>query len=374
MLKIDQLNNLNRADVGDFEKTMAVTTVMTQSVISWLMTTSPSVGQQFFLGGIYEVIKFSAPAFIFGILFSTVRTHPDTRLRDYPTYFKNRWHILFIPSILWTTIYLVFLPQLQQHGHYHNWQSFCWQFINGNAASHLWYNTMMLQFIIIMPIFWWLARFAKQHPRWGIAIFVFFLLFEVSWHLLYEFQVFHGPEAKHWYFLDRVFPSFLIFGVSGTLFWVWYRKITPWLIQHWLAQLLVWLALLYIVTINFFNYGYPVHLTNAPYYLPSMVFYDLTTISPVATLLLHLQVARNQWLPAIHWIALYAHRSFLGHVFWLYWYSKGLQIIAPHLPLVVKFPLLVLLTIVTSFAFSYVAHIIWSGVKRHFNIKRLTNG
>ncbi|MGM9892531.1 hypothetical protein [Limosilactobacillus sp.] len=66
VFKIDQLNNLNRADVGDFEKTMAVTTVMTQSVISWLMTTSPSVGQQFFLGGIYEVIKFSAPAFIFG--------------------------------------------------------------------------------------------------------------------------------------------------------------------------------------------------------------------------------------------------------------------------------------------------------------------
>ncbi|MGM9891511.1 hypothetical protein [Limosilactobacillus sp.] len=68
------------------------------------------------------------------------------------------------------------------------------------------------------------------------------------------------------------------------------------------------------------------------------------------------------------------HRSFLGHVFWLYWYSKGMQVIAPHLPLVAKFPLLVVLTIVTSFAFSYVAHLVWSGVKRRFNLRHLTNG
>ncbi|WHO85533.1 hypothetical protein [Limosilactobacillus oris] len=139
-----ELNSLNRADIGDFEKLMAVTTVMTQSVITFLLPATHAIGQQFFLGGIYELIKFSAPAFIFGIVYSTVRTHPDAHLRDYPRFMLNRWHLLFVPSILWTTVYLLVLPQLQQHRHYYNWTSFAWQFINGNAAPHLWYNVMML--------------------------------------------------------------------------------------------------------------------------------------------------------------------------------------------------------------------------------------
>ena len=111
-----------------------------------------SIGQQFFLGSFYELAKFSASAFIFGILFSTIRP-PHATWRNYPRFMRNRWHILLVPSILWTTVYLAFLPQLQQHGHYHDWASFAWQFVSGNAAPHLWYNVMMLQFIIIMPFF-----------------------------------------------------------------------------------------------------------------------------------------------------------------------------------------------------------------------------
>lgn len=131
---MQQLGANSQADIGDFVKLFAVTTVMIQSIISFLMQTALPTGQQFLLGGIYEVVKFSASAFIFGILFSSTRTHPQARLCDYPRFMINRWHILFIPSILWTTVYLVFLPQLQQHGHYHDLISFVWQFISGNAA------------------------------------------------------------------------------------------------------------------------------------------------------------------------------------------------------------------------------------------------
>ncbi len=146
---LTEKNALNQADTGDLEKLLAVTTVMTQSVIAMLMQTNLPVGQQFFLGGIYETIKFSASAFIFGILFSVMRTHPNANWRDYPGFMVNRWHVLFIPSIIWTLVYLLVTPQLQQHLHYHNWQGFCWQFINGNAAPHLWYNVMMLQFVAV---------------------------------------------------------------------------------------------------------------------------------------------------------------------------------------------------------------------------------
>lgn len=345
-----------------------------QSVITFLMSANLRSGQQFFLGGIYEAIKFSAPAFIFGILFSTIRTHPNACLKDYPRFMKNRWHVLFVPSIWWTLIYLVFLPQLQQHGHYHNWQEFCWQFINGNAAPHLWYNVMMLQFIILMPLFWWLARLVKQHPRRGLIIFLVVLGGEIGWHYLYELQVFHGPQAQHWYLIDRFFVGFLVFAVAGTLFWQFNAKLTPLLMNHWLAQIVVWIALFYFVTINFFSYGYPVKLTNAPYYLPSMIFYNLSTILLIATLARYLQQRRNQWLPFIHWYALYAHRAYLGHVFWLYWCWLILNQFAPHMSVALKLPLLVVFTITLAFTFAYLAHRSWTAAKHLLHLDHLTNG
>lgn len=371
---LTEKNALNQADTGDLEKLLAVTTVMTQSVIAMLMQTNLPVGQQFFLGGIYETIKFSASAFIFGILFSVMRTHPNVNWRDYPGFMVNRWHVLFIPSIIWTLVYLLVTPQLQQHLHYHNWQGFCWQFINGNAAPHLWYNVMMLQFIVLVPFFWWLARLVQHHLKRGIIAFLLALLFEVGWHLVYETEVFHGPQKQDWYLMDRLFPSFLIFGVSGVLLCVFYQQLVPFLMRHWLSQIVIWLGLLYIVTINFFSYGTPVRLSNAPYYLPSMIFYNLSTICLIATLMSYLQHFRNQWLPLIHWVAIYAHRSYLGHVFWLYWSYRAVNHLAPQLALAIKLPLLVILTIGLSFAFSYIAHRAWDGFKNKLGWRRVRNG
>lgn len=174
--------------------------------------------------------------------------------------------------------------------------------------------------------------------------------------------------------MDRLFPSFLIFGVSGVLLNTFYHELFPILMHHWLSQIVVWLVLLYIVTIDFFNYGAPVKLNNAPYYLPSMIFYNLSTIGLIATLMTYLQHYRNQWLPLIHWVAIYAHRSYLGHVFWLYWSYQAINLLAPQLSLAIKFPLLVALTIGLAFSFSYVAHNAWSWAKDKLGVRRVKNG
>lgn len=368
---MQQLGANSQADIGDFEKMFAVTTVMTQSVITFLMTRQSQTGQQFFLGGIYEVVKFSASAFIFGILFSTIRTHPQAGWHDYPHFMRNRWHVLFVPSILWTLVYLLGLPQLQQHHPYHSLGTFCWQFINGNAAPHLWYNVMMLQFIILMPFFWALARWVGNSLQRGGLAFGVALLFELGWHWMYKTQVFHGPEVHNWYLLDRVFPSFLIFAVAGTILWQCHQALAQFLIKHWLSQLLIWALFLYYVTFNFFSYGFPIRLTNAPYYLPSMIFYNLATIGLIATLALYMQRYRNQWLPMVHWIALYAHRAYLSHVFWLYWCWRALT--PWHWPVVFLFPLLILLTVGLAFLSAFTFHLGWVkfkdllGIHRHLN-------
>lgn len=136
------------ADVGDYMKVFACTAVMMQSVLSLILATDPSSEYQTTIGFLYNLVKFTAPAFIFGILYTTTRTTNQNTIKNYGGYLKKQWSALFVPTIWWTLAYLLIFPNVQQVNQYHNVNSFLWHFINGNAAPHLWYNTMMLQFII----------------------------------------------------------------------------------------------------------------------------------------------------------------------------------------------------------------------------------
>lgn len=103
---------------------------------------------------------------------------------------QSNWSNLFVPTIWWMLIYLLGMPWLQQVNYFHNFASLCWQFINGNAAPHLWYNTMMLQFIILMPLFWWLSRYVDHDLKRGIWIAVLTFILYFAWLYFYDYYVF----------------------------------------------------------------------------------------------------------------------------------------------------------------------------------------
>lgn len=360
------MNHFCPADVGDYAKTFAVLAVILQSVLTLVMQTVTITSQEFILGGIYELVKYAAPMFIFGIMYSTVRTNPGATIMNYPLYMRNRWHMLFIPSIWWTLTYLIFLPQLQQGRPYSNFPSFLWQFINGNAAQHLWYNVMMLQFIVITPLFWWISRWVGHNINRGWVIFVLALAFQFGWHLMYEAQIFHGPHSRDWYLLDRVFPSFIVFAVLGTLLWCFHRHVFPFLFKFWWLTLICWGLLYLFVTRNFFDFGTPVKFANAPYYLPSMLFYNISAILAVVAFHLHQTQDKTLCLcsTCCHHIADFAHRAYLSHVFWLYWVwelGKGFWI---HMNPLLLLIIIYLLTVLCSFASAYGFHKIWFTIKK----------
>lgn len=359
------MNHSFPADVGDYAKTFAVLAVMLQSVLTIVMRTAANVSQEFLVGGIYELVKYAAPMFIFGTMYSTIRTNPGATMMNYPLYMRNRWHMLFVPSIWWTLAYLILTPQLQQGHPYTNLGTFCWQFINGNAAQHLWYNVMMLQFIIITPLFWYIARWVNGNSHRGWLILVFTMIFQLCWHIMYKSQVFYGSHHQNWYLLDRVFPSFLIFAVLGTLLWCFHQQLFPVFLKFWWLILIYWGLLYILVTRNFFMLGTPVKLTNAPYYLPSMLFYNISAILAITALHLHHLRNSNHWLSRCHHIADFAHRAYLSHVFWLYWiWQLGKHywlMLNPGLLLIILY----ILTVTCSFTSAFAFHKLWFKIKHH---------
>jgi len=348
-------------------KVFACTAVMMQSVLSLVLTTDPDHNTQIIIGILYNFVKFTAPAFIFGILYTTTRTTNQNHWSNYDKFFRKHWSALFVPTIWWTLTYLMIFPNVQQVNHFNSFGSFIWQFINGNAAPHLWYNTMMLQFILLMPFFWSLAHWVKNNIGHTIFTIMVTIIVFAIWIKFYDMQVFHGPHQQNWYLLDRFFFSFVIYGIFGVLAWMSRDKFEA-LIQKTLPiSLILFCISFYWTNKELFNFGYPIKLTNAPYYKFSMTLYSLIIISLIAALAIYQLRKHSQTLPFFHFLAIYAYRAYLSNVFWLQiiWklFGSTLSTANPLLAIISCY----LLTWGLSFTSAYIFHVLWVKTKSIIN-------
>lgn len=364
-MKEYQFKSYHIADIGDYLKVFACTAVMSQPILTMIMNTGQSNHMQDILGVLYDIVKYTAPAFIFGILYTTIRTHDERHNFKYAQSMKSNWSNLFVPTIWWTLIYLLLMPHLQQVNHYHNLPTFLWQFINGNAAPHLWYNTMMLQFIILMPLFWAISRYVDHNAKRGISVAIITFILYFAWLAFYDRYVFHGIHMHDWYLLDRIFISFLIYAVFGVLAWMFRQQYNYLVTKYWYLFLLFLLTCLLWTDHELESFGHPINFNNAPYYKPSMTFYCLAVIALVSALCLwQVRKDRVNSLQVFHFLATYAYRAYLSNVFWdqILWNGFKIKTIAIGHP----FCCLLLMWIGTwilSFASGYCFHLIWFWIK-----------
>ena len=354
------------ADIGDYLKVFACTAVMSQPIMSIINNMHQSQQTQVGFGILYNLVKYTAPAFIFGILYTTIRT---SDLNGHFSYFKHlqkNWSNLFVPTIWWTLIYLLGMPWLQQGNKFNSFGTFCWQFINGNAAPHLWYNTMMLQFIILMPFFWLISRYVRNNIKRGFAVAIVTLILYLSWLAFYDYYVFHGVHQNDWYLLDRVFISFFIYAVFGGLAWQFRSYFNEFITKFWWLIVVIFILCFIWTTYELSQFGYPLNFYNAPYYKPSMTFYCLAVICLIAAFCLY-QVRKRQInsLKIFHFLAIYAYRAYLANVFWnqLIWHGLNMQYHAKFHPFLTLFGCW-LLTWILSFSSAYLLHMWWTKVKK----------
>ena len=354
------------ADIGDYLKVFACTAVMLQPIMSIIINMHQSQQTQVDFGILYNLVKYTAPAFIFGILYTTIRT---SDLNGHFSYFKHlqkNWSNLFVPTIWWTLIYLLGMPWLQQGNKFNSFGTFCWQFINGNAAPHLWYNTMMLQFIILMPFFWLISRYVRNNIKRGFAVAIVTLILYLAWLAFYDYYVFHGVHQNDWYLLDRVFISFFIYAVFGVLAWQFRSYFNEFITKFWWLIVVIFILCFIWTNYELSQFGYPLNFYNALYYKPSMTFYCLAVICLIAAFCLY-QVRKRQInsLRIFHFLAIYAYRAYLVNVFWnqLVWRGLNMQYHAKFHPFLTLFGCW-LLTWILSFSSAYLLHMWWTKVKK----------
>ncbi|GEO68564.1 acyltransferase family protein [Levilactobacillus acidifarinae] len=337
-------------DIGDYLKVAACTAVMLQSVLGFAMAAHPTARQQWVLGSVYNLVKFTAPAFIFGILYTTIRQRRDFPLQTNRQYWRQQWSALGVPTVWWTVIYLEILPGSQQHGAYQTVGQFLWQAVSGNAAPHLWYNTMMLQFIGVMPLFWvWSRWVGRRQARAWVSLGVTGLFYG-GW--LWWFP--HAPT----YLVDRLALSFLPYAVTGAL-WAQFKSGPRTLQRYWPVVTLAWLGAWGWLSGQLVARGLPVRLAAASYYQLSGTFYAFTVIGLVSCLAVTQLRHRSAWLQPMHWLATYAYRAYLSHVFWL----AGMWALTGNWPLGWRVVVSYLGTWGLAFVTTYGLHLGWQRLK-----------
>ncbi|MDY2787644.1 MAG: acyltransferase, partial [Lactobacillus amylovorus] len=119
-MKKYQFNSVNTADIGDYLKVFACTAVISQPIMSMIMGAGQSMHVQDIFGVFYNLVKYTAPAFIFGILYTTIRTNDEKGSFSYAKHMRANWSNLFLPTIWWTLIYLFGMPWVQQVNHFNS--------------------------------------------------------------------------------------------------------------------------------------------------------------------------------------------------------------------------------------------------------------
>lgn len=76
-MKKYQFKTYQIADIGDYLKVFACTAVMAQPIMAMIMGIGQPTHTQDIFGIFYNLVKYTAPAFIFGILYTTIRTNDE---------------------------------------------------------------------------------------------------------------------------------------------------------------------------------------------------------------------------------------------------------------------------------------------------------
>ncbi len=139
-------------------QSIAFLAVVLQSSLLYTMNQgNVSLEQSLIMGMLFNLAKFSAPAFIFIVGFHLIRHY--TKQLVYKEYISEKATHLLIPYFFWSILYLLTTNDLI------TLQGGIKSLLLGTAAPHLWYVIMMFQihllFLYYAHFFYWFQNEQK---------------------------------------------------------------------------------------------------------------------------------------------------------------------------------------------------------------------
>ncbi|WP_019913755.1 acyltransferase family protein [Paenibacillus sp. HW567] len=358
--------NINESDIL---KVFAVSGAILQSVLGMFLKHADGNGDLALLAVIYNLVKYTAPVFIFAIVYGMVKGNQHTKVGHF---YKEKFYELVIPYFLWATASLILIPSVQVNTHATSFWTLIESYVIGNSSPQYWYTVMMLQFQILMPVLIYVSyNFLAKPSRVIPTLIVSFLIFG-AWLWMYDTYVFRAEYAVSLRYLDRVFVSYFIYALLGGIAWVYKDRFDGVLRRVQFILIPVMLLLLIWTNREFFSYGFKdMSFGNLIYLKPSMTLYSLVVIALIYMLARHLIARQSRALPFYKWLSTYAYRAFTVNVFVLYFVLKLFGGLVDQLPFFVALLMVYLTTVACSFCLVYAFAKVYAFLKRLFVKKKI---
>ncbi|AXP01037.1 acyltransferase [Bacillus anthracis] len=282
--------------------------------------------QSLIMGMLFNLAKFSAPAFIFIVGFHLIRHY--TKQLVYKEYISEKAAHLLIPYFFWSILYLLTTNDMI------TLQGGIKSVLLGTAAPHLWYVIMMFQIHLLFPLlctlFYWFQKRTENkkdiYKYMTIFACLYFLLMWYSSHYIFNGEKLTSSTILH--YTDRSFFFYSFYFVMGGITAVALKTWRLFVMKHIpLITILFFILFLFINYELFSFYGAnSIHLTVSTYLKPSMFLYIVCEIIILYVLSITIVQRRGFLYKALRFIGNYTYGAYLAHFFFLQLCTKFLSL------------------------------------------------
>ncbi|ALZ64214.1 acyltransferase [Bacillus sp. 22475] len=282
--------------------------------------------QSLIMGMLFNLAKFSAPAFIFIVGFHLIRHY--TKQLVYKEYISEKATHLLIPYFFWSILYLLTTNDLI------TLQGGIKSLLLGTAAPHLWYVIMMFQIHLLFPLlctlfYWFQKRTENKKDIYKYMTFfacLYFLLMWFSSHYIFNGEKLTSSTILH--YTDRSFLFYSFYFVMGGIAAVALKTWRLFVMKHIpLITILFFILFLFINYELFSFYGAnSIHLTVSTYLKPSMFLYIVCEIIILYVLSIMIVQRRGFLYKTLRFIGNYTYGAYLAHLFFLQLCTKFLSL------------------------------------------------
>jgi peptidoglycan/LPS O-acetylase OafA/YrhL len=329
----------------DIMKVISVLAVMWQGILGLMMKQNLEVGQKVESIIIYDLVKYSAPFFIFAICFDICKI----KNVPYKKQLTHKIEELLVPYFCWATIYI-----LMNISNYKNIGDFAEGYLLGTNAPHTWYLVMMFQFHILVPVLWYLYAKLTTDRKKVYTILIGAFIFYALFLFFYNNYVFNITSNKALLYLDRSFIGFSIYAILGTVASANYEKWNTFVSKTKLMAVPFFFIAFIVANNEMFSDGLNnLSLANSIYLKPSIFLYNIFAIIIVYGLALILIKNQYRILPIFRFLSQYAYRAYLANYFVITMLIKFMGKTGEFMPYNLRIILLWVMTAVFSFAIVY---------------------
>ncbi|MFJ8355560.1 acyltransferase [Bacillus paramycoides] len=314
--------------------------------------------QSLIMGMLFNLAKFSAPAFIFIVGFHLIRQY--TKQLVYTEYIYEKASHLLIPYFFWSILYLFTTNEIV------TMQSGIKSLLLGTAAPHLWYVIMMFQIHLLFPLlctlFYWFQKRTENkkdiYKYMTIFACLYFLLMWYSSHYIFNGEKLTNSIILH--YTDRSFFFYSFYFVMGGIAAVALKTWRLFVMKHIpLVTILFFVLFLFINYELFSFYGAnSIHLTVSTYLKPSMFLYIVCEIIILYVLSITIVQRRGFLYKALRFIGNYTYGAYLAHFFFLQLCTKFLSLFALQENTILYSLLLFIVTATSSLATMFIVSIL----------------